>query len=151
MFFGREDKVDELIFHLDAGAGQPRSVTVIGSSGAGKSSLVRAGVIPRLRRDADSWLVVPVFTPGERPVAALARALIGAGAQGDRLLLQERLEHDPQSIAELVLDLSVAGDRRRAVLLVIDQFEELVSLASAAERERFIAVLGAARRAHTPL
>src|SRR3954465_15238842 len=52
VFFGRDDKIAEVLRHLDPRV--PRSVAVIGASGTGKSSLVRAGVVPRLA----SWAIV---------------------------------------------------------------------------------------------
>ena len=50
-----------------------RFVAVVGSSGSGKSSLVHAGLAPRLRHD-DSWIIA-TMVPGERPVAALRDSL----------------------------------------------------------------------------
>ena len=53
--------------------GSPRVVVVVGASGSGKSSLVRAGLVPRLRRDPERWLVVDPFRPRDDP---------GRGARG---------------------------------------------------------------------
>lgn len=58
---------------LDRGA--PGLIMILGSSGSGKSSLVRAGMIPRLRRETDRWLVVDPFRPERDPIAALAESL----------------------------------------------------------------------------
>ncbi|MDA0159993.1 TIR domain-containing protein [Solirubrobacter ginsenosidimutans] len=138
VFFGRERDVAKVLAHLDPGLGRSGSVAVVGASGSGKSSLVRAGVVPLLERAPDAWVVVPAFTPGERPLASLARAL---GV--------ERVQRD--GLRELIADRAVAADgSRRAVLLVIDQAEELVYLSGDARREEFIATVrhalgGAAR------
>src|SRR6185436_11033314 len=53
-------------------------VMTLGASGSGKSSLVRAGLIPRLKRDPERWLIVRPFRPGEDPFGALADVLAEA-------------------------------------------------------------------------
>jgi len=156
VFFGREDKIAEVLRHLDPNLGRGRSVSLIGPSGSGKSSVVRGGVIPRLRRLSDVWAVIPPFTPGERPMAALARVLAAAlhdtGQEVDRRDLQRRLERDSRELVEAALDIgSTAQGTRRAVLLVIDQAEELVSIASPEQRERFVATLRTAFDGRSPL
>jgi TIR domain/AAA ATPase domain len=78
IFFGRDDAVEELMGHLDATLGRGRCVAVIGASGSGKTSLVRAGLLPRLERLSERWVVIPPMTPGDQPVGALTRALAAA-------------------------------------------------------------------------
>lgn len=70
VFFGRDGAIGELVQLLHAGR---RFVVVAGASGSGKSSVVQAGLIPRLR--GRRWMVLPVLTPGSDPVGALARTL----------------------------------------------------------------------------
>lgn len=83
MFFGRDRQINEIVGRLE----RNKIVTVLGSSGSGKSSLVKAGVIPRLRqygiKQAGHFWVPVVFTPGtnfkyldEGPYYNLARALV---------------------------------------------------------------------------
>ena len=113
LFFGREREIDDLVERLRGGA----PVLVTGSSGAGKSSLVRAGVLPRVRAGAledgtTPWTTITV-TPGARPAAALQRACA---------------------------DLPAGLER---VVVFIDQLEELVHLAAPDERDRFTAALAA--------
>ena len=55
--------------------GEPRLLLVVGSSGSGKSSLVRAGILPRLDKDRSRWAIVPPFRPMTDSVGELARAL----------------------------------------------------------------------------
>ena len=64
-FFGRDDKIQELVQAVEACGFVP----VIGASGSGKSSIVRAGLIPRL--EELGWRVLPVMMPGTDPIAAL--------------------------------------------------------------------------------
>ncbi len=76
LFFGRGEETAEGVRLL--GRGAPGLFMVLGSSGSGKSSLVRAGIVPRLRREEDRWLIVGPFRPRLDPFAELADALEGA-------------------------------------------------------------------------
>jgi len=113
-FFGREREAQELLERLRL---HP-FLAVIGPSGSGKSSLVFAGLLPALRRSGlfgpGGWLVRTV-RPGEAPLAALAAALGG----------------DPANLAETVPALLAMEPDARRLLLVVDQFEELFTLARA--------------------
>ena len=76
VFFGRDTEIRQVIetltsLHLP---GKPRLAVILGSSGSGKSSLVRAGVRPRLDKDQTRWVVVPPFRAKADPVGELARA-----------------------------------------------------------------------------
>ncbi len=107
-FFGRDRECEELLQHLR----QSRFLTVIGGSGSGKSSLVFAGLVPRLRKTnlfgPGKWLV-RTMRPGERPLVELARAL-GADPADPVAAVAHALEADPEA---------------RRLLLVVDQFEEV--------------------------
>lgn len=78
VFFGREGPTTDFVHRLHASPDQPtdRFLVVVGASGSGKSSLVKAGVIPRLR--GRRWTLVPAFSPGPNPLGALAAALATA-------------------------------------------------------------------------
>src|ERR687886_522901 len=80
VFFGRQPEthrlVDLLASTLQRGPG--RFVAVVGPSGSGKSSLVHAGLLPRLARQPERWVVVPPLRPGRQPTANLAGALARA-------------------------------------------------------------------------
>ena len=123
------------------------ALMVVGPSGSGKSSFVRAGLLPSLAVEP-GWLTVPAIVPGTQPVAMLAREL--AGVARDRGLhwsvgdVRSRL--DTEGLTALVDELLLAGPgaRRTRLLLVVDQFEELLNHTAAAERACFAALLGAA-------
>ena len=80
VFFGRDEEIAEGLDLLNRcrRLGDTRLVMVLGASGSGKSSVVRAGLVPRLRRDLERWLVVDPIRPQNDPVGALADALARA-------------------------------------------------------------------------
>jgi len=129
-YFGREDLVDEVLDHLRAGS---RFVSIVGPSGSGKSSAAQAGVMPVLRTMGE---VVVVFQPGARPLWELAGALSRAGF-GSRQILLQRLENEPDSLAEIV---------DRPLAMIVDQFEEVFTLAESGEESRFGQLLARAVR-----
>jgi formylglycine-generating enzyme required for sulfatase activity len=134
IFFGRGRETDGLISKL----ADPtvRFLAVVGASGSGKSSLVAAGLIPRLQAGAfegsQDW-AWGRFTPGEagdNPFIALAMVFKDAlqlRGQQPRALA-EKLAEQPIALAEL-RELALAGKPKWAeLLLFIDQFEELFTL-----------------------
>ena len=136
-FFGREALTARLVEGLGRVARASRLLIVVGPSGSGKSSAVRAGLIPALRAGAlpgsDRWPIA-VMLPGTRPFRELAAALqtIDPTAPPD---LADQLARDG-GLPAVVAGIASPGTR---VVLVIDQFEELYSLvADAAERARFV-------------
>jgi energy-coupling factor transporter ATP-binding protein EcfA2 len=140
VYFGREAQAAELTRRLHATATHPadRFLLLVGASGSGKSSLVRAGVMPRLRERR--WTVVPAFAPGPSPLGALAGALAAVvdGPEPASAVLR-RLRQGPDALrAELS---RLRGGRFRRVLLVVDQFEEIVTLAGERERVQFLEAL----------
>ncbi|MCU0686840.1 MAG: protein kinase, partial [Polyangiaceae bacterium] len=150
-FYGREREVAEALGRLRH---QPL-VAVVGASGAGKSSFVRAGVIPAFKRAYGSSEGF-VVRPGRRPLAALAELLAtGPGGEGgaDVGALTEALRSQPGLLgAHLRERCRGRGPGHRAALFV-DQFEELYTLgAGADERAAFVACLeGVADDASSPL
>ncbi|MDX3454012.1 hypothetical protein PV396_19015 [Streptomyces sp. ME02-8801-2C] len=113
LFFGRDELVGELLRLVR----EHRFAVVFGASGSGKSSLLRAGLIPRLQQGPGPT-AVRVFTPGERPAEAYGQLLVPAEGEEGR------------------------GER----WVVVDQFEELFTLChDRVERTRFLSLLLAAR------
>ncbi|MEB3356824.1 MAG: caspase family protein [Synechococcales bacterium] len=163
-FFGREDLSDRLLETLQTN----RFVAVVGASGIGKSSLVRAGLIARLRSGqafagSDRWRI-RLITPTAHPLKSLASAFVDLGAsnleRAEQLQRAETfLQDDADGLARLVqanllVDTSSGLGDRPHFLLVIDQFEEVFTLsqgqAAARERERFFtALLGAVQSRQT--
>src|SRR5262249_36390694 len=140
IYFGRDAEVRrviELLTRLKL-PGEPRLAVVIGSSGSGKSSLVRAGVLPRLAKDPDRWAIVPPFRPAADPVGELARAVASVFPRGpdqsgwkalrDRLRAEREGTRDaPPALSDAADELTMALGRREAgMLVVVDQAEELL-------------------------
>ncbi len=130
VYFGREAEVAEALeaLHRMRRRREPRLLAVLGASGSGKSSLVRAGVLPRLVKDPERWVSLPPFRPGDDPGGALARAFAQALGEEDWKQIRDRLATGgSQAILDLAHDLAAAsGHAETAVLLVIDQFDELL-------------------------
>ncbi|WP_324787500.1 AAA family ATPase [Streptomyces sp. H51] len=140
VYFGREAQAAELTRRLHATASRPaeRFLLLVGASGSGKSSLVRAGVMPRLRERR--WTVVPAFAPGPNPLGALAGALAAAAdGQESASVVLRRLRQGPDALRGELSRLR--GGRFRRILLVVDQFEEVVTLAGERERAQFFEAL----------
>ncbi len=138
VFFGRERLVDETLRRLQLN----RVLFVGGPSGSGKSSLVRAGLIPALKAGAlsgsEAWRLA-LFTPGRDPLAELHFQLtrqITAGTPP--LSLDEMINHPT-----LARHLADADGSVHPLLVCIDQFEELFTLAPASQPKRFVAALSA--------
>ncbi|WP_306191662.1 MULTISPECIES: hypothetical protein [unclassified Streptomyces] len=135
-FFGRERLTDD----LEGRVRGHRFVAVFGASGSGKSSLLRAGLIPRVSGGEASWTAL-VLTPGPHPFeecAARLAALSGSSA----VALHDELRANPRALHLTVLQLLAQQPPEIELLLVIDQFEEIFTLcADADERAAFIASL----------
>jgi WD40 repeat protein/DNA-binding SARP family transcriptional activator/tRNA A-37 threonylcarbamoyl transferase component Bud32 len=144
-FFGRGRATQQLLARMAEPGRQARLLAVVGPSGSGKSSLVRAGLLPALRDGAlpssAGWFVVELV-PGAHPFEELEAALLRIAVNPPSSLIRqlERDEHGLRWAAERVLP---AGDAE--LLLVVDQFEELFTLVEdEARRARFLASLHAA-------
>ena len=141
-FFGREELVEQLLERL----GQTRFLAVVGPSGSGKSSVVRAGLIPALRRGAlpasDGWRITDMY-PGPKPIDGLEAALLRASPSDTPGGLMDQLERDEHGLHRAVLRL-LPSDRSEIVLL-IDQFEEVFTLVEDEDaRTHFLGSLDAA-------
>jgi WD40 repeat protein len=134
-FFGREDLVDRLVTRMTEGSEGSRLLAVVGPSGSGKSSLVRAGLVPALRRGAipgsEGWFVAQMV-PGDDPFAELAAALLRVATNPPSPDLLDEIEGDEEGLIRAAG--SVLPDDRSELLLVIDQFEELFTLVDDEDR-----------------
>jgi WD40 repeat protein len=149
IYFGRADDIRRLIERLNArrAQGGEKLVLVLGASGSGKSSLMRAGAMPRLKRDPHNWIVLPPFRPHEHPLDELAHVV----ANGLDQATDWRQWRDAfaggdfaHSLSDLAWDLRAAHKENEAqILLAIDQGEELFTGADPAQTDQFFRVLSA--------
>ncbi len=127
-FFGREELVEKLLAHLAGEEETARFLALVGPSGIGKSSVIKAGVIPALRRgalmDADNTYIVEMV-PGEHPFDELEIALLRI-ATNPGINLMEQLRRDSRGLIRTVR-LAIPDDDSELILF-IDQFEELFTL-----------------------
>lgn len=155
IFFGRGHETDELVRRLSDSLGNS-FLAVVGASGSGKSSLVGAGLLARLQENAipgsKDWIVVS-FKPGEMgndPFDALTMALMGdipafkiapiEYARRKRELAME-LRNYSSALADTCMAALMEAPEWARVLLFIDQFEELFSIAQDNYRKPFIQML----------
>lgn len=128
-FFGRETLVQQLLARLGEGGDLSRFLAVVGPSGSGKSSVVRAGLIPALRRGglpgSEDWFIVDML-PGRHPFEELEAALLRVAVNPPESLLSQ-LKDGSRGLLRAVHRILPADDSVELVL-VIDQFEEVFTL-----------------------
>ncbi len=129
LFFGRGEQIDALLATLE----DHNVVAVVGASGSGKSSLVRAGLLPALEAGFLSgagpvWRMI-VMRPGTAPFSQLAEALLQANDPEQQpdpqqtAFVEATLRSGPQGLLEALDDLGFPAEA--SVLVLVDQFEEI--------------------------
>lgn len=161
IFFGREGPIVEALDRLRGlreGA-QPRLLVILGASGAGKSSFLRAGLLPRLARDDRNFLPLPIIRPERAAItgetgflSALEKAFAAARITITRADLRRRIQLGAAELKPLLQQLADKtmpasphdGDKTAApaLLLCIDQGEELFLAEAQGEAQNFLALLG---------
>ncbi len=131
VFFGREREVEELWGRIR----NRKLLAVIGPSGAGKTSFVRAGVVASR---PEGWTAM-VVTPGAQPFRGLGRAL-GPELAGDTEALGRLADFEDPEVAVRAAR-PLASGRHGEALLVVDQFEELFTLNPPEAQARFATLL----------
>jgi WD40 repeat protein/energy-coupling factor transporter ATP-binding protein EcfA2 len=143
VFFGRSGEVEQLagLLRSPAERAEGSVLLVAGPSGCGKSSLVRAGLL-HVMAEEPGWSTLAPILPGADPVAALGRELAtAAGRLGlGWTVAQVRHQLDDGGLTGLVDELLLVA-RAQRLLVVVDQFEELITQASPGPRARFAQLL----------
>lgn len=147
IFYGREQTTARLVTKLAERLTGPSVLMVTGASGAGKSSLVRAGLLPALARGAlpvsgsSQWPIL-LMTPTRKPLEELAAHL---AALGDRepVSLLASLQENPEQAHLMVQNALIAsrGSSDARLVLVVDQFEELFTVSASPQRDAFLTAL----------
>ena len=138
LFFGRRDQTLALLEQLH----KTRFLAVVGSSGCGKSSLIRAGLIPKLKagflvEHSDQWHIA-ITKPGDAPIENLAQSLVETFGQETDLNAQAALVAGMRgSCAQALVEYlrPLLKDSSTNLLLLIDQFEELFNFAGYKEKQ----------------
>lgn len=147
LFFGRGDEIAELAARVE----QQPFVAVLGASGTGKSSLVKAGLLPFLRsqRAPAAWSIPPPLRPTAIPLATLSQWLTTNLAPPAAPPPDEtRLQSDENALAHFVSGWKQAHPGEK-LLLVVDQLEEAITLCrDEFARTRFLDLLANALRQH---
>ena len=144
-FFGREAVTKRLLRSLAEDDPAARFLAVVGPSGSGKSSVVRAGLVPALRRGAipgsERWYVIEVL-PGRHPLREIEAALLGVAVEPPPSLM-EVLEQDELGLVRSVD--RVLPEPGAELVIVVDQLEEVFTLVDDEhERSHLLASLRAA-------
>jgi tetratricopeptide (TPR) repeat protein len=138
LFFGREDLTKELLRRLR----RTHFVAVVGSSGSGKSSLIRAGLIPELTagflsQERDQWKIM-TLKPGDYPLRSLADSVIavtGPEADETKDMVLEDIERTGLDAVTRRLH-PVLEDDPSNLLVLVDQFEELFTHGPTGQSEK---------------
>ncbi len=143
VFFGRHDEVEKLagLLRSPVERAEKAVVLVLGPSGCGKSSLVRAGLL-HVMAEEPGWCTLPPILPSTDPVAALARQLVATAQQLGRDWTVADVLHrlDDGGLTALADELLPAAQAQR-LLMVVDQFEELLTQTPSPQRARFAQLL----------
>ena len=145
VFFGRDNEIVEILSQLDGCRAKDRTrlLVIQGASGSGKSSLLRAGIIPRLERDLEHWIVVPPFRPLNNPFNEMFQALssiaskpLPAPPPTDQRDEAECVRTSSEWICQAAQHLRTERNRLEATVSIsIDQFEESVNRTEAASAD----------------
>jgi len=136
-FYGRTALTDELLEKIC----QQNFLAVLGPSGSGKSSVVRAGLLYQLqqgkrRSGTEQWEILPIIKPGEHPLQSLVDAFIEPNVPSKRAERSRKTyvsalqDEGAVALAELVADYDAS-----CVVLVVDQFEEVFTLCQGSEEQ----------------
>ncbi len=139
-FFGREELIQNLIRQMNVTTTYSRFLAVVGPSGSGKSSVVRAGLLPALRRGlvtgSERWFVT-TMVPGQQPLKELEEALLRVSFNSPETPLSELMIQSSTGLHEGLKQLFAAD--AADVLLFVDQFEEIFAVTvSDDERTQFL-------------
>ncbi len=149
-FFGREALIEELVDRVKTmlsnsrpAALQVRLLPVIGASGSGKSSLVMAGLLPRLQQgvlpNSEDWIYLEPMVPGPHPLDTLTQRLAAYLPESREEIIREDMKEESARGLHLLARHLVKKAGQQVVLLV-DQFEEVLTLTEE-ERRHFLDLL----------
>jgi hypothetical protein len=148
VFFGRNDEIRAACerVRLQATVGGGGFILFLGASGVGKSSLLRAGIIPRLKADRNRWIVLPPFRPGANATSEFFRTLSEVEASSGAAVGPDERQaavHPAKRLSRLVARLK-ADRPDTKIIVAIDQLEELFTLTSEGSRKALVELISLA-------
>jgi len=136
LFFGRENETKDIIEKLNS-LYNKKILNIISASGMGKSSLLKAGVISRLKKIyKDRWIVLDSFRPKNNPIKEISKIIAKINKE-NFIEISSNLKNDNYK----VLDIFIENLGKKKVLLPIDQVEELYTQSTSVERYTFLKIL----------
>ncbi len=141
-FFGRERMIQRSLKRMQ----ETRFLAFVGASGSGKSSLVRAGILPALRSgkipSSETWRTA-LFTPGANPLEALVTRIMPYLQEDNTRTMERVIQNiqDPEIVNQYVDNILGDAPDESRLLIIIDQFEEIFTRASASEAQAFVNTL----------
>ena len=147
VFFGRRVLTDELLGQIY----NHNFLAVLGPSGSGKSSVVRAGLLHELqqgerRSSTETWRILPIIKPGDSPLRSLAGVFIPEELRSKKkgkVFLDSYVEDLKQEGLPILISLIEEEEHEQPIVLVVDQFEEIFTLCRGSqekeeERKQFL-------------
>jgi WD40 repeat protein len=141
-FFGREQMIERGLKRMQ----ETRFMAFVGASGSGKSSLVRAGLLPALRNGkiphSETWRTA-IFKPGDKPLESLVTRIMPYLEEDDTRTIERVIQNvqDPEIAQQYFENILRDASEHSRLLIVVDQFEEVFTRASDTEAQSFINVL----------
>ncbi len=156
VFFGRDDEIQSVIERLNASRslGGVRAFALSSEPGVGCSSLLKAGILSRLRRDNENWIVLPAFRPHQRPVDEFAKSI--AQFFGDLVQWKEWAKTIRDSSVEEFLDYLTQKLRDHVnahnahILIPVDRAEELFTISDEHSTTQFLQIMKTALQQNMP-
>jgi tetratricopeptide (TPR) repeat protein len=152
VFFGRDGPIIQALDQLRglSEAAPPRIFVILGASGAGKSSFLRAGLLPRLARDNRAFIVLPVIRPEGAAISgpvglieSIAEAFVQRGLNTTRAEIRQAITNGAGSLHRILKAFfGVSGNEKRStIILTIDQAEELFRAEAADESNALLGLV----------
>ncbi|HUD85683.1 MAG TPA: TIR domain-containing protein [Xanthobacteraceae bacterium] len=155
LFFGRDQEIRRLFERVNSARIQDSTKLVVltGAPGCGKSSLLHAGLLPRLKEDRPTWIVLPTLHADSEPLDKFARIIaMTLGDMQDWRHWRDRIAHSSphQAIAEIAELLRARSEAATATILItIEGMERILSSADAGDRQ-FLEIFSAALSSRAP-
>ena len=147
IFFGKEEDTKSVIEILNSmkNKSSPKFLNIVSASGMGKSSLLKAGVIPKLKLSyKDKWMILPTLRPTKQPLyiftKIIAKVLNKESAFKEIYNSLRDLDYQ-DFLDDFITTIELQSMQYRSILLPIDQAEEFYAVATLEEREKFFKIL----------